>query len=511
MLINEKARRLIVYLAACYMVVSAGLFVVYYISSSVYFDKVQKQSICNSTKTNEERTLKAIANEFRSLQIQRDYQQTQEKNNYEEMAKQKLELVSTYLVSLAEMIVEQLEAEQLLEDDGPGAAIRKIDGEKLDNKIDKLRIDDNTSPLNAKLSEIYDRQLEASAEGNVVIRRKNIGKFTAVLPLDYKEVAQKSLTLGRGKHQIVWEMVAYIRMPKTLEAEDDQRFLEVLNKKFSLVTSRLAVYRYGNPPQEVFKGPQNNVDIETLEYHRELGKDNQPTWMSQKETEDEISEDGEQWLQITLRSLWFDSEVESAFALDKIIKEHDWKFSYYDRNWLVLWSFAVLAWIVFPLGVFIAYRLAVRMRFKMTLDLDEESQSGSAVFMAQEYPVQAGVQQFIDHSESAEDAPVVSVVDPSLKASEVTTPNFVAPLRPGSSSSSPPPSAFSDLHPSKGVNLPIFDDIRPKELKDIRSNNIRKSQGTFNRSTEDRDHNMDYLQGVQSDVLKSLIKKLRGE
>jgi hypothetical protein len=42
----------------------------------------------------------------------------------------------------------------------------------------------------------------------------------------------------------------------------------------------------------------------------------------------------------------------------------------------------------------------------------------------------------------------------------------------------------------------------------IRQNNIRKSTGEFNRHQDD-EQETDYLAGVQSDVLKSLIKKLR--
>ena len=47
-----------------------------------------------------------------------------------------------------------------------------------------------------------------------------------------------------------------------------------------------------------------------------------------------------------------------------------------------------------------------------------------------------------------------------------------------------------------------------EDLNQIRNNNIRKSTGSFNRH-QDEEENTDYLAGVQSEVLKSLIKKLR--
>ena len=50
--------------------------------------------------------------------------------------------------------------------------------------------------------------------------------------------------------------------------------------------------------------------------------------------------------------------------------------------------------------------------------------------------------------------------------------------------------------------------LETKEINQIRENNIRKSTGEFNRHQDDQ-KDSDYLAGVQSEVLKSLIKKLR--
>ena len=48
------------------------------------------------------------------------------------------------------------------------------------------------------------------------------------------------------------------------------------------------------------------------------------------------------------------------------------------------------------------------------------------------------------------------------------------------------------------------------DVDEIRQNNIRKSSGSFNRR-QDNEDDVDFLAGVESDVLKSLIKKLRDQ
>jgi hypothetical protein len=52
------------------------------------------------------------------------------------------------------------------------------------------------------------------------------------------------------------------------------------------------------------------------------------------------------------------------------------------------------------------------------------------------------------------------------------------------------------------------------DVEKIRQNNIRKSSQSYNRhesSDSEKEKDVDYLAGVQSDVLKSLIQKLRDE
>jgi hypothetical protein len=72
---------------------------------------------------------------------------------------------------------------------------------------------------------------------------------------------------------------------------------------------------------------------------------------------------------------------------------------------------------------------------------------------------------------------------------------------------------FGDTHPSDSVSE-VLSTQKPQAMQGngsvehIRMNNIRKSSGDFNRH-QDNDSKVDYLAGVQSEVLKSLIKRLR--
>lgn len=85
-----------------------------------------------------------------------------------------------------------------------------------------------------------------------------------------------------------------------------------------------------------------------------------------------------------------------------------------------------------------------------------------------------------------------------------------------SASSDHPKVSFQDLSKQKASTKKLEPlkagaeslQLETKEINQIRENNIRKSTGEFNRHQDEKE-DADYLAGVQSDVLKSLIKKLR--
>jgi hypothetical protein len=222
------------------------------------------------------------------------------------------------------------------------------------------------------------------------------------------------------------------------------------------------------------------------------------------------------------------------------------QFSFFERNKFPIILYIVLAWMICPILMWVGFKKANRFQFKFTANL-EPDEDGLSLPIPPMDPFASSRSTFED--------PVLQKPGPSLETDQRESPKDKLELNsdPVESEDSkledvqpvveepltaPKQNALEDLKamsaqdeklgPMTRMAMGKSDDIEaesaPKQtfseteetgppsshIEQIRMNNIRKSTGDFNRH-QNSDEQVDYLAGVQSDVLKSLIKRLRDE
>lgn len=486
---NQNSTRLAIYLAISYFIVSALLFVVFYISGKTYFFNVQKDAVINRVQGDEGVFLYNILKE---LQAVREIEESQEQS-YREVLKslgdEKLGLIVSALESKLESLQKEASRSSPIEELGLPGETRSTDPQLTTGKLQ----------LDVEIPE-YFKSLAGKPGDMIIARLSGPNLRREPHPLEYLELAETSLHLPKGGKSATWSVTTYGKPYSSKDSEGNSKVFRQFEKSHGEFVRRLVVFPMGSQDPS-FRGSNNvteSVGMELIEKSA-VEKGDHVLKHHQPETK-LVNSGGRLEEEVVISTVLADPELRMTLCLVNTIPEFTWtSYSFFERFKKVIWVYAILAWVIFPLAAYVAYRLAVKLRFKMTLDLEADEGDEDKDFH------DSGYTRELSKTETPPVAHPPRVQETSHAQEKKGTPPAVE-----TNSASHTKTSEPIMEPvNKDYRSSIFEELRPREHSMIRLNNIRKSMGTFNSSTEKRPENVDYLRGVQSDVLKSLIKRLR--
>lgn len=502
----DKKKRVFIYITACYIFISLLLSFVFVATYRYYFYEVQKFSILKMGKAREELVLRTIHEQYKHIDKALETKEKIHQDFLKTVAKDKINDIKAALLSHSS----KKDLEQIQDD------VESRD------ELDLKGIKNYLRPSKKKEAErtfirLFD-ELTSDKKGMIQVRRSGEGVPQLPVPMNYIQLEKDTIELYSGGYTFKWTLKAYglSRKDKGLKAVSVDDILKSNNLSIlgEEELKRLAVYTFGNT-KPIYKGESNYIKPAQIDYHVKNALE-KGTMFNSEITERVQYQSGEAHEKVNIVSIICDPNLKLSFSMIRVIDEDEWmQFPFFSRAKVPILLYAALAWVVCPLLVFIAYKMALKFRFTLTLDLDGEREG---FVLENEEP--SGLTIDLDNEVEGEIETVEPASDPQratpLKENE-NIPNrgdspLSVPVHAESAKAGPKPAGNGRSSMVKRAevmssNSP-FAQINPNELLDIRENNIRKSQGTFN-GREDEDEDVDYLEGVQSDVLKSLIKKLR--
>jgi hypothetical protein len=262
---------------------------------------------------------------------------------------------------------------------------------------------------------------------------------------------------------------------------------------------------------------------------------------------------GREVQQHLMNSFFTDPSLGLTFVLHRVINEPEWTdFPFFERNWIPILLYVVLAWLVCPLLFWWGINMSNRFQFNFTVDLDGEDvdtldavmgdrrhsngPSSLPVSPLPDVPAVMAEQEKSRSTSSQGNKEVSSETEhPNDRSVEVPsdTPKktridyldspSVGPLTRRLMEDGPVRDLARSNEAGDPASTPVPNQTEHKmdlmsssqsDVEKVRQNNIRKSSQSYNRhesSDSEKEKDVDYLAGVQSDVLKSLIQKLRDE
>jgi len=497
----EINRRVVTYVAICYLVISVLLFCTFIYSYRYYFYKNQKQTVILRTQAKEELFLKSIVEKVKSHFRTKKSEKKFALNSLKREAKEKLTLVSEALRGISEEKTDK--PEPITQDiDDPDFIFSDVpEKEKTITRILK--------PLNKKDSagvfiEMFDKLNTSSENKRVRIQKTVKGEFNKPIPISYLMLGEEKLNLFNDGFKYEWILKAFGEVPKIENVDYDKIRDEI--KVLDIYRSKRLVIFESNNPNPIYSGEDKVIEFEKIEsiWNRAIEKAEDFYFTENFETE--VIHKDERMSKVQMHSILIEPELKLTMALTRDIFELEWKqYSFFNRNIYPISVYIILAWVVCPILAWFAYIMAARFRFNYTVDLENNEGEG----VANDDPYDDDLKAV--KTESFLTSPIPDWEDDEGEDANIQTPNTdKKAVDHGKSIFSQMPKNVEKHDGNDSVETKIgpFDNFTGKELQKIRENNIRKSRGIFNAS-QYNDEDVDYLEGVKSDVLKSLISKMR--
>lgn len=502
----SQRQRITIYIALCYFAMSTALFVIFISTYSYYFYKNQRHTVIYKSLNNDEKNIKIALERFRSSYGKYDLIRQEHDRMAKKMAKDKLNSLIIAInaesdpIPLPKPKIKEKKvdpAEVFIEETAP--ILKK---EPVLKPIAK-------SELEKPFIDIFNK-IVASNKHDVDLRRFTKG-MEQLVDMSYILVDKQKITFYKEGQEFQWEVRAYA-IPYQTEKDSIVEKIKLLENDNEIDLRQMVIFRDGQE-EPLYQGLASKIDYEEVGPHFErankLGK---PLFLSATPYESYQLNNGQEELQVRYNLYAIDPKMGLCIASTTPIFKSEWmQFSFLERNWQPILAFIVMAWLICPILGWVAYRMASQFKFKFTVDLDGdegEFKTPRSMRYTEPLPERPGegfmTQEIcqLDEEEIEDPAAPVGVA----KAGESAT-------------NDSPKVSFQELAKQKVSSVPKENtsnsrsepiQLETREVNQIRENNIRKSTGEFNRHHDDED-NSDYLAGVQSEVLKSLIKKLREE
>ena len=495
----EINRRVITYVAICYLVISVLLFSTFIYSYRYYFYKNQKQTVILRTQAKEELFLKSIVEKVKSHFRTKESEKNLVLDSLKREAKAKLVVVSEALKVISEEKTNK--PEPINQDiDDPDFIFSDVpEKEKTITRILK--------PLNKKDSEgvfikMFDRLNLSSDTKRIRIQKAVEGEFNKPIPISYLMLGEENLNLYNDGFNYKWRLKAFGEIPR-VESVDYNKVRDEIKVLDAYRSKRLVIFESNNPVP-IYSGQDKVIEFEKIETIWSRAIEKAEDFYFTENFENEVIYKDERMEKVQMHSILIDPELKLTMALTRDIFESEWKqYSFFDRNIYPISVYIILAWVVCPILAWFAYIMAARFRFNYTVELDNRDHYDEDSDDRYENELKAAkTQSFLT-------SPI-----PDWEGEESEEINLPKTVEKGKNEQN---TLFSqvaknvekhDGNDSSGAKIGPFENFSGKELKKIRENNIRKSKGVFNAS-QNNDDEIDYLEGVKSDVLKSLISKMR--
>jgi len=486
----SQKKRITYYLAMCYFAMSAALFFVFIYTYSYYFYKIQEQMIVEKARKSEELSLKIAMERFVSLQGRYELRKDLHDRLARTMARDKLDDLVIALNSKSDPVPlpKALQDEKKVD---PAAIFIEDSAPVLKEEPALKPISKNE--LEKPFLDVFSR-MSMNGKDLVDLRRFTKG-MEQIVDISYILVDKRKVKLYKGEEVFDWEIRAYA-VPFQEKEDSFAKKFEVLKNDPDIQLERFAIFQEGGTTA-LYEGKDFEVERDLVSYTFEkAGKQNKTYYEATMASEMALNQGNDEYC-LKLTSYMVHPELKIAMVSSKNIFESDWtQFSFIERNLIPILAFMILAWIVCPILAWIAYKKASQFQFNLTVDLDGEEEVSS---LPKYTKMTASSQlEVTPHEIEAKDQDLESE---QQEVTEVKKTKDKAGL------------TFADLSKQTQASIKLEANTLQLESKDldvIRDNNIRKSTGSFNRH-KDEEKDTDYLAGVQSEVLKSLIKKLRQE
>jgi hypothetical protein len=507
-----KRQRLLTNVALSYIVVSALLFSIFVITYRVYFYRIQEQMVITRARQNEKIFLNAVAEALHSAQEVAKVKQETYEENMKWTAKLRLKDLTRSIEALSKSLAPTVDA--ALEEPSSTRPFVDPDQEARD-RLKKL-----LQPVKPALDEekVFLSMLDnfnQESKGYLVVKRFAPG-YDQMVELSLIFVSSQSLKIPLKDKTLEWELRIYIEPYHAIKLSYDsiiKRFMQ----QDPLSTNRLGVYAYGQK-QPIFVGTEHQLDAGKLEYFENKGsKQAAVIFESPDPYKVKGVYEGEEVYQNLLNSFYSDPELGLNLVLNRVILEPEWtQFSFFERNKEPILLYIILAWIICPLLFWWGIKKSTRFQFQLTanLDADEDDDVVDLISPRESFQSLSGADHHqpnppkepLSQHEALDTKKTKEVVEHLPEKSATDRSEDLDKKLPKENSVGPLTRRLQEEQLEK-----MSVDVTSKsDIESIRLNNIRKSSGSFNRHQEEESQ-ADYLAGVQSDVLKSLIKKLRGE
>jgi hypothetical protein len=478
---------------------STALFVIFISTYSYYFYKNQRQTVIYKALNNDEKNTKVALERFRSSHGKYDLIRREHERMAKKMAREKLNALLVAInaesdpIPLPKVKVKEKEvdpADVFIEETAP-----ILKAEPLLKPISK-------SELEKPFIDIFNKIVSIN-QNDVDLRRFTKG-MEQLVDMSYILVDKQKITFFKGDQEFEWEVRAYA-IPYQTEKDSIVEKIKLLENDHEIDLKKITIFRDGQT-EPLHKGLASKIDYEEVQsFFDKANKTGKPLFVSARPYESYQLNNGQEELQVRLSLYAVDPTMGLCIASTTPIFKSEWmQFSFLERNWQPILAFIVLAWIICPILGWVAFRMASQFKFKYTVDLEGDEGDFNTP-------------KSLRYSEPVPKRPSEGFMTQEICAPEPEEEGDADETKTGKAGSKDlPKTSFKDLAKQKAEPTKIEPikagveslHLESQEVHQIRQNNIRKSTGEFNRHQDD-EQETDYLAGVQSDVLKSLIKKLR--
>ena len=521
----DKKKQLVTNVAVGYILVSVVLFAIFIFTYRMYWYRIHRKVVEDKAQQSEEVFL---IRAMRPFLLEKRKRKARSEAHTELLTR-----VGSAMLDELEVRLKDISHEDPIEDfeaPDPEPKFRETpiesDGEK--------RLDELLKPVMPKSGdgpfESIVRSMSERTRGLIEFRVFENG-IEQMVPLHWSFVGSKQMELrGENGDVLSWDLRAYVNPIKSKkvelkDVEDDFEDLAVG------VRQRLGIYSFGEL-DPIYKGGSYSFVPTTLDHYEERSqREGKPRYDFPEPLQLRGSHLGEEMDKLRMRSFLSDPDLKLTFVLERDIYEYEWADNnFMFRNRVPILTYAVMAWLVCPFVFWFAVKRTNRFQFQFTADLEgEEDHFASSMVPSDPLDLQSEDRPYVEEREKSGDesdgrgSDVTGQLSEDLleseessdsekpveqKAESVTQKNDVSEISEKKEAPSSPSVGEGPLTRRLRDPAEMGQPLDRGDVDEIRQNNIRKSSGSFNRN-HDNEEDVDYLAGVESDVLKSLIKKLR--
>jgi len=524
----DKKKQLVTNVAIGYILVSVVLFAIFIFTYRMYWFRIHRQLVENRAKQSEEVSLIRMMRPFLLEKARRTAQ-----------AESHSKLLTRLGGSMLDELQSRLEAisfKDPIEDfETPDAAPTFIetpvekDGEK--------RLDELLKPVMPKSGDGPFEKLLHSVTGKtkgLIEFRVFVNGIEQMVPLNWSFIGSREMNLrAENGDALEWDLRAYVVPLRTekVALADVKGEMQELDPR---ALSRLGVYAFGEL-EPIYRGADHEFQPTNLNHYEGRAKNlGAARYESPEPLPLRGSYMGQEMTKLMMMSFLSDPKLEMTFVIERNIYEHEWaENQFFFRNRVPILTYAIMAWLVCPLVFWFSVKRTNRFQFQFTADLEgDDDHFTPALALPREEDEYEETPSAPVHEEKEKivEAKLEKTEKPEKEAKEIfekeeqpeESPRKVAQGEAQEKNRNEQPPVLEKENQSPRVTGsqegPLTRRLRdPAEMgqpldrgdvDEIRQNNIRKSSGSYNRS-HDEEGDVDFLAGVESDVLKSLIKKLR--